>query len=59
MLFNTLANLRALIGVDPARAQAMLDRLIDFLRATLGASRGPRCTRSRTEFRHGWPTTWR
>lgn len=39
MLFNTLANLRALIGVDPARAQAMLDRLIDFLRATLGASR--------------------
>jgi signal transduction histidine kinase len=39
MLFNTLANLRALIGVDPARAQAMLDRLIAFLRATLGASR--------------------
>lgn len=39
MLFNTLANLRALIGVDPARAQAMLDRLILFLRATLGASR--------------------
>lgn len=32
MLFNTLANLRALIGVDPAQAQAMLDRLIDFLR---------------------------
>lgn len=39
MLFNTLANLRALIGVDPARAQTMLDRLIDFLRATLNASR--------------------
>ncbi len=39
MLFNTLANLRVLIGVDPARAQAMLDRLIAFLRATLGASR--------------------
>ncbi|HSI57443.1 MAG TPA: histidine kinase [Ideonella sp.] len=39
MLFNTLANLRALIGVDPARAQAMLDQLIDFLRATLSASR--------------------
>jgi signal transduction histidine kinase len=39
MLFNTLANLRALIGVDPARAQAMLDRIIDFLRATLNASR--------------------
>jgi hypothetical protein len=41
MLFNTLANLRALIAVDPARAQAMLDRLIAFLRATLGASRVP------------------
>jgi LytS/YehU family sensor histidine kinase len=41
MLFNTLANLRALIGVDPARAQAMLDRLITFLRATLDASRAP------------------
>lgn len=39
MLFNTLANLRALIGVDPERAQQMLDRLIDFLRATLNASR--------------------
>jgi signal transduction histidine kinase len=39
MLFNTLANLRALIGIDPARAQAMLDRLIPFLRATLAASR--------------------
>jgi LytS/YehU family sensor histidine kinase len=39
MLFNTLANLRALIGVNPQRAQAMLDRLIVFLRATLDASR--------------------
>ncbi len=39
MLFNTLANLRVLIGSDPARAQAMLDRLIDYLRATLAASR--------------------
>jgi hypothetical protein len=39
MLFNTLANLRVLIGTDPARAQAMLDRLIAFLRATLQASR--------------------
>lgn len=39
MLFNTLANLRVLIGMDPARAQAMLDRLIAFLRATLQASR--------------------
>ncbi len=41
MLFNTLANLRALIALDPARAQVMLDRLIDFLRATLNASREP------------------
>ena len=39
MLFNTLANLRVLIGVDPLRAQAMLDQLIAFLRATLNASR--------------------
>jgi len=39
MLFNTLANLRALIALDPPRAQAMLDRLIAYLRATLGASR--------------------
>ena len=39
MLFNTLANLRVLIATDPARAQAMLDQLIAFLRATLGASR--------------------
>jgi len=39
MLFNTLANLRVLIGVDPPRAQLMLDRLIAYLRATLNASR--------------------
>ena len=39
MLFNTLANLRALIGTDPARATRMLDSLIDYLRATLQASR--------------------
>ena len=39
MLFNTLANLRVLIAMDPPRAQAMLDRLIAFLRATLSASR--------------------
>ena len=39
MLFNTLANLRVLIGMDPVRAQAMLDQLIAFLRATLNASR--------------------
>lgn len=39
MLFNTLANLRALIGVDPPAAQRMVDRLNDYLRATLDASR--------------------
>ena len=42
MLFNTLANLRVLIMLDPPRAQAMLDRLIGWLRATLGASRSGR-----------------
>ena len=41
MLFNTLANLRVLIAMDPVQAQAMLDRLIAFLRATLNASRTP------------------
>ncbi len=39
MLFNTLANLRALIALDPPAAQHMLDRLDGYLRATLGASR--------------------
>ncbi len=39
MLFNTLANLRMLIGTDPVRAQDMLDRMIAYLRATLSASR--------------------
>ncbi|HMN93319.1 MAG TPA: sensor histidine kinase [Hydrogenophaga sp.] len=39
MLFNTLANLRVLIQTDPPRAVAMLDRLGDYLRATLTASR--------------------
>ena len=39
MLFNTLANLRVLIAVDPVRAQDMLDRMVAYLRATLSASR--------------------
>ena len=39
MLFNTLANLRVLVATDAPRAQAMLDHLIAYLRATLGASR--------------------
>jgi anti-sigma regulatory factor (Ser/Thr protein kinase) len=39
MLFNTLANLRVLIATDAPRAEAMLDHLVDYLRATLNASR--------------------
>jgi sensor histidine kinase YesM len=39
MLFNTLANLKALIAVDPAKAEIMLDRIIAYLRATLSGSR--------------------
>jgi len=39
MLFNTLANLQGLIAIDPPRAQQMLDQLIQYLRATLSASR--------------------
>lgn len=41
MLFNTLANLRALISTDRDQALHMLDRLNDYLRATLAASRLP------------------
>lgn len=39
MLFNTLANLRALIAADPSQAQQMLDHLIAYLRQALAASR--------------------
>jgi signal transduction histidine kinase len=39
MLFNTLANLRALIEVDPPRALEMLDRFNTWLRSSLQASR--------------------
>jgi signal transduction histidine kinase len=39
MLFNTLANLRVLIGMDAQRAQTMLDHMVAYLRATLNASR--------------------
>jgi len=38
-LFNTLANLQALIPTDAARAQLMLDHLDGFLRAALAAAR--------------------
>jgi signal transduction histidine kinase len=39
LLFNTLANLRVLIGLDAAKAQTMLDHMIAYLRATLSGSR--------------------
>lgn len=39
MLFNTLANLRALIQTDQHRAIEMLDKLDAFMRATLQSSR--------------------
>ena len=48
MLFNTLANLRVLIQTDPPRAVAMLDRLNDYLRATLRASRSAAGTGAHT-----------
>jgi len=44
MLFNTLANLQGLIAVDPARAQHMLEQLIQYLRATLSSSRSEKTT---------------
>jgi signal transduction histidine kinase len=43
-LFNTLANLQALIGTDPKRAQAMLSHLDGYLRATLASTRNDQCT---------------
>ncbi|MGZ5199029.1 MAG: sensor histidine kinase [Ramlibacter sp.] len=44
MLFNTLANLKGLIALDPDRAGSMLDQLIRFLRATLSSSRADATT---------------
>jgi hypothetical protein len=38
MLFNTLATLRGLVREDADRAEAMIDRLIVYLRGTLAAS---------------------
>ncbi len=43
-LFNTLANLDALIAGDPARARVMLGHLNDYLRASLAAARRERHT---------------
>lgn len=39
MLFNTLANLRSLVDVDPKLAQTMIDQVIVYLRSALAASR--------------------
>jgi signal transduction histidine kinase len=47
MLFNTLANVQGLIAIDPARAQHMLDQLIQFLRSTLTSSRAQSTTLAR------------
>jgi signal transduction histidine kinase len=38
-LFNTLANVTSLVDPDPARAKAMLESFIQFLRASLAATR--------------------
>jgi signal transduction histidine kinase len=43
-LYNTLANVVGLIGPAPDRARAMLEHLIDFLRASLVASRAGQAT---------------
>ena len=51
MLFNTLANLRTLVDVDPQRAQTMIDQLIVYLRGTLAASRSTTTTLAH-EFAH-------
>lgn len=43
-LYNTLANVVSLIDAQPARARHMLERFIDYLRASLAASRQERAT---------------
>jgi signal transduction histidine kinase len=43
-LYNTLANVVSLIGSEPDKARHMLERLIDFLRASLSASRAEQAT---------------
>ena len=39
MLFNTLANLRSLVEIEPRLAQSMIDQIILYLRSALAASR--------------------
>ncbi|MBJ7310451.1 sensor histidine kinase [Rugamonas sp. CCM 8940] len=43
-LYNTLANVVSLIEVKPALARRMLERFIDYLRASLAASRAEQAT---------------
>jgi hypothetical protein len=43
-LYNTLANVVSLIDVQPAKARRMLERFIDYLRASLAASRAEHAT---------------
>lgn len=43
-LFNTLANVQALIDYEPTKAKQMLETFIDYLRATLDASRRTQAT---------------
>jgi signal transduction histidine kinase len=43
-LYNTLANVLGLIDTQPAQARHMLERFIDFLRASLSASRAEHAT---------------
>jgi Histidine kinase len=43
-LFNTLANVRALVNAGSPRASAVLDHLIDYLRAALPRLDEPACT---------------
>jgi signal transduction histidine kinase len=49
-LFNTLANVASLIDAAPDKARAMLERLIELLRASLASSRATR-TRLEDELR--------
>ena len=43
-LFNTLANVQALIDYEPGKAKQMLESFIEYLRATLDASRRTRAS---------------
>ncbi len=43
-LYNTLANVLSLIDTQPAQARHMLERFIDFLRASLASSRAEHAT---------------